>query len=36
VYATVMRNQGQKYETAEACKEVIKMGVQMHRRPLHL
>ena len=33
VYATTIRNQALKYETAEACKDLIKQGVQMHRTP---
>jgi len=33
VYATTMRNQDLKLEAANACKELIKMGVQMHRTP---
>lgn len=33
VYATTMRNMALKSETAEACKDLIKQGVQMHRTP---
>jgi TRAP-type mannitol/chloroaromatic compound transport system substrate-binding protein len=33
VYATTLRNQALKYETALACKELIKAGVIMHRTP---
>jgi TRAP-type mannitol/chloroaromatic compound transport system substrate-binding protein len=33
VYATQMRNMALKYETAEACKDLLKQGVQMHRTP---
>jgi hypothetical protein len=33
VYATTLRNQAQKYETALACKELLKAGVIMHRTP---
>jgi len=33
VYATTIRNQALKHETALACKELIKAGVQMHRTP---
>lgn len=33
VYATTMRNQILKQETAAACQELIKDGVQMHRTP---
>jgi TRAP-type mannitol/chloroaromatic compound transport system substrate-binding protein len=33
VYATTMRNMSLKYEAAEACKDLIKAGVIMHRTP---
>ena len=33
VYATTLRNQLQKYETAEACKDLLAKGVIMHRTP---
>ena len=33
IYATQMRNMALKHETAEACKDLIKQGVQMHRTP---
>jgi TRAP-type mannitol/chloroaromatic compound transport system substrate-binding protein len=33
VYATTIRNQALKFETAEACKDLLKQGVQMHRTP---
>ena len=33
VYATTWRNQALKYETAEACKDLIAKGVIMHRTP---
>ena len=33
VYATTLRNQALKYETAVACQDLIKQGVQMHRTP---
>jgi TRAP-type mannitol/chloroaromatic compound transport system substrate-binding protein len=33
VYATTVRNQLLKQETAEACKDLIKQGVVMHRTP---
>ena len=33
VYATTMRNQALKHETALACKELLKAGVVMHRTP---
>jgi TRAP-type mannitol/chloroaromatic compound transport system substrate-binding protein len=33
VYATTIRNQLLKQETAEACKDLIKQGVTMHRTP---
>jgi TRAP-type mannitol/chloroaromatic compound transport system substrate-binding protein len=33
VYATTIRNQALKHETAQACQDLIKAGVQMHRTP---
>ena len=33
VYATTMRNQAFNRETAEACQELLKEGVQMRRMP---
>ena len=33
VYATTIRNQALKHETAEACKDLIAKGVIMHRTP---